>query len=127
VDFRVLGKGDKILSRCSRKFFVHLSRTLNLSHALSCKPLARIVVQIAAMTKQWIESKREGKALELKVAAQGGGSVQRIEIVGGLPSLPGTSVIMPVMEFINGHGQELPAPATDATPTESVPEAKDGS
>jgi hypothetical protein len=56
--------------------------------------------QIAAMTRQWVMCKREGRELELKIANQGDpDKPQRIEIVGGLPELPGTRVMMPH----NGH------------------------
>jgi hypothetical protein len=73
--------------------------------------------EIASMTKQWIETKREGKELELKVASQGDpDKPQRIKIVGGLPRLPirpgESSVIMPSENGLNGHVIDgLPAPA----------------
>ena len=76
----------------------------------------------------WIDSKRKSKELELKVASQGSSGVQRIEIVGGLPSLPMRptegSVIMPSNDSINGHefnGQTIDAiaaPGPETKPTE---------
>jgi hypothetical protein len=89
--------------------------------------------EAAAMIKQWIEVKRGGKELELKVINSNVAPVQKIEIVGGLPPLPGTNIAEmggdPVIpRSINGVTlTTIPqAPATNAgdqttAPTSEVP------
>jgi hypothetical protein len=57
--------------------------------------------ELAAMTRQFITSKREGKELELKAIKDETQPV-RVEIIGGLPPLPNTNIIMPH----NGHAIE---------------------
>jgi hypothetical protein len=63
--------------------------------------------------------------LKLKLAAAGGGSEMNIHIIGGLPELPGTNVIMPHMNGVNGQGHELnghgPVIDADKPAIESVP------
>jgi hypothetical protein len=55
-------------------------------------------VELTSMIRAWILSKREGKELDLKVAGHGDpDKPTRIEIIGGLPSLPGAKVTMPTM------------------------------
>jgi hypothetical protein len=57
-------------------------------------------LEVAAMTKQWIESKRAGQELELKVNPPEV-RPQQIQIVGGLPTPPGCENL--IMPDINGH------------------------
>jgi hypothetical protein len=51
------------------------------------------------MVRAWIETKRAGKELELKVNPPPTRPTQ-VEVVGGMRSLPGTNIIMPDR---NGH------------------------
>jgi hypothetical protein len=68
--------------------------------------------EAAAMIKQWIEVKRGGRELELKVNPPEV-RPQQIKIIGGLPDLkvaPGeASVIMPHMNGTQLNGHEIPA------------------
>jgi hypothetical protein len=66
--------------------------------------------QVGARVLDWIRSKRAGQELEIKRinATQDIGS-QTIRIEGGLPALPGSDVIMPQLEQLNGHHLELSA------------------
>jgi hypothetical protein len=58
-------------------------------------------LELTSMTKTWIDTQYDKKGHDLKVInAQGGPLEQTIRIEGGLPSLPGTNVTMPL---INGH------------------------
>jgi hypothetical protein len=88
-------------------------------------------IEIGGLIKQWMDSRRAAIELDLKIAAQGGHGDATIRIEGGLPLLPGTSVIMDdtavgrVIEHdgapaLNGHnGHQAQAPAIDAEPTQS--------
>jgi hypothetical protein len=51
-------------------------------------------LDVSTLVKNWIMSIQSSSELDLKIAAQNGGSDQTIRIEGGLPALPGTSVIM---------------------------------
>jgi hypothetical protein len=74
-------------------------------------------VELAQMIRAWIISKREGKELELKAIKDDPDRTQRIEIVGGLPRPPGTNVIMPHENGLNGQIIDgLPPPAKDGEP-----------
>jgi hypothetical protein len=78
-------------------------------------------VELAALVRHWISSKREGKELNYKLTAEDPKEL-RVVIEGGLPALPATNVIMPKL---NGHAQtELPPP--DKISGISAHEAKDG-
>jgi hypothetical protein len=80
--------------------------------------------QIAAMTRQWVMCKREGRELELKAANQGDpNKPMLIRIKGGLPVQPGhEGVIMP--HQMNGHGQG-PVIEHQKTPEMTPGQAKD--
>jgi hypothetical protein len=79
-------------------------------------------IELMTAVRHWIDSRRAGQELQLKVQDHGDHPEQHIQIEGGLPPLPGTDIIMPEINAHNGHtldleknpGPELPAP--DATP-----------
>jgi hypothetical protein len=50
-------------------------------------------LDLSSMTKNWINAKYGREELQIKLAAQGGGSDQHITISGGLPNLPGCNII----------------------------------
>jgi hypothetical protein len=84
---------------------------------------------LVSLTRQWIDSKRQGQELELKRAQAGDiTGDQLIRIEGGLPELPGTSISMP--HQLNGHViASLPGAAIESTPVqaqgpEPLPQAK---
>ena len=62
-------------------------------------------LEINTLVKTWINSRRADQELQLKIEAQGGGGDQTIHISGGLPELPGTSVIFDetAVGRMNGH------------------------
>jgi hypothetical protein len=66
--------------------------------------------ELATIVRAWIESKRAGQELEIKIINSGASiGEQKIIVDGGLPRLPGTDVIMP---RLNGHAMDqLPQPA----------------
>jgi hypothetical protein len=78
-------------------------------------------LDFSAMIRNWIEAKLAHTNTDLKVAAQGGGDAT-IRIEGGMPSLPGTSIIMDDTPFgsraINGHsGPSIEHQPSDAPVT----------
>ena len=73
-------------------------------------------IELMTAVRTWIDSRRAGKELDLKVNAQGGGGDAVIQITGGLPPLPGTSIIMDDTAIgMNGH--KGPAIEHEVTPT----------
>ena len=76
---------------------------------------------ICGMVRHWIEAKLAHTATDLKVAAQGGGDAT-IHITGGMPDLPGTSILMDTTPFgapaINGHQ----GPSIEHQPSEAEPD-----
>jgi hypothetical protein len=80
-------------------------------------------IELLTAIRHWIDSKRDGQELQLKIQDhRGSAPEQRILIEGGLPDLPGTNVIMPELnEAHNGHTLDLeknaettlPAPPAD--------------
>ena len=80
--------------------------------------------ELAAMTKLWIDSQYFREELAIKQINAGTTEHEQvIRVEGGLPPLPGTSIVMPVLDgnpASNGHAA-LAAP-TDAVPAiESTP------
>ena len=77
--------------------------------------------ELCAMTKLWIDS--QNTRTELDIKAMNAGTTEHeqvIRISGGLPELPGASVLMPQL---NGHALEPPA---SVVPTiESSPKSED--
>src|SRR6516162_4549930 len=61
---------------------------------------SQTALELSTVIGNWIASRRAGQELELKQLAQGAETEQTIHITGGLPELPGTSVVMPLL---NGH------------------------
>ena len=74
--------------------------------------------ELCAMTKLWIDSQNARTELDLKAINAGAGEhEQRIVVTGGLPELPGTSVVMPQLDghATNGHhALAAPEPAVPA-------------
>ena len=64
-------------------------------------------IELMTVIKHWIESKRAGQELQLKITSQNGGSDQTIRIEGGLPPLSGCNIIgmggEPHTPVMNGH------------------------
>jgi hypothetical protein len=84
---------------------------------------SQTALELSALTKNWLDAQYARQDYELKLAAQGGPSEQTIHIQGGLPELPGTSILMPLVNGHNGHaidGHALAAPAPEPTVTEST-------
>jgi hypothetical protein len=68
---------------------------------------------ISNLVRNWIISKNDSTELELKVAAQGGTGRVVVEVIGGMPNLPGTTILMPQL---NGrHDIDGVALVTDQT------------
>jgi hypothetical protein len=88
----------------------------------NCSLDSQSALELSTLIRNWIEAKLAHTGMDIKVTASGGSGDQRIVITGGLPSLPGTDLIMPKL---NGHeinGEALPAPSPAEPPqTESVP------
>jgi hypothetical protein len=85
---------------------------IQLAQRVASQELDLVSVEaVSARVLDWIRSKRAGQELELKRinATQDIGD-QRITITGGLPALPGTDIIAPVL---NGHHLELSANQDD--------------
>jgi len=84
--------------------------------------------ELCAMTKLWIDSQNARSELELKKITVDGPGDQVIRIEGGLPALPGTNTIMPVLDHgqaTNGHALAAPQPVVpqiESSPSE--PETK---
>jgi len=76
----------------AEKYLAHLAHELGNE----LEPL-----ELATVIRHWIESKRAGQELDIKIINNGAAiGEQRIVITGGLTDLPGTDIIMPQ---INGH------------------------
>jgi hypothetical protein len=80
---------------------------------------------VSNLVRNWLPSKHARTGLDLKVAQSGGLGDQIIQIVGGLPRIPGCeNLIMP--QLANGHtinGEASPSPPEPA-PSDSVPPAQ---
>jgi hypothetical protein len=98
-------------------FLLGLSQRLGAGE-LSIDAATQVTVQIQA----WIHSKRQGQELDLKIQAATATGPQVIKILGGLPNLPGTSVIMPTFEPMGKLGPETPPAEPDVLATESPPD-----
>jgi hypothetical protein len=64
-------------------------------------------LELSTLTRAWISARHEREELQLKLQDHGAVAEQRIVIEGGLPELPGTSVIMPHINGAHGQGGEL--------------------
>ena len=84
---------------------------------------------ISNLVRNWIEAKLAHVSTDLKVAAQGGGDAT-IHITGGMPNLPGTSILMDTTPFgasaINGHSastiEHQPSEVQATIPVHGAPE-----
>ena len=94
--------------------------TLIREFALELDPL-----QLSAIIRQWIESKRAGAELDLKLNPP----EQRpmiIKVEGGLDRLPGTNIVMPGDKDPATNGHDAVAPPAPAVPViEAAPKAQD--
>jgi hypothetical protein len=77
-------------------------------------------LEIGSLIKQWIDSKRAAMELNLKIAAQGGDKNVHIRIEGGMNALPGTDIIMPQLNSMNGHHGPLIEHAEPPPPNDSA-------
>src|SRR5262249_34239888 len=81
--------------------------------------------ELSGLVKTWIDSQYQREELNYKISPP----EQRdttISIVGGLPQLPGTSIVMPVLDgkpVTNGHALAAPSDAMPAI--EAAPQAQD--
>ena len=82
---------------------------------------------LSALAKNWIDAQYSREELAIKQFNSGSTEhEQTIRIEGGLPALPGTSIVMPVLDgkpVTNGHALAAPADAVPAI--ESAPKAQD--
>jgi hypothetical protein len=62
----------------------------------SCEIDAQSALDLSQLIRNWIEAKRDGRELEIKVSNADPAHDHVIKISGGLPRLPGTSIEMPV-------------------------------
>jgi hypothetical protein len=76
----------------AESFLAHLAQ--QSAHQLEPQELTVVI-------RSWIESKRQGQELQVKLVNSGAAPDQRIVIEGGLPTLTGTNVDMPILH--NGH------------------------
>jgi hypothetical protein len=75
---------------------------------------SQTALELSTLTKNWLDAIYARQDYDLKLQSQGGGSDQTIRIEGGLPPLPGTSVIMDDTAVgMNGHNGH---PAIDHEP-----------
>src|SRR6516162_4493974 len=88
---------------------------------------------LSALAKSWIDAQYARQELAIKQYNAGSTEhEQRIVISGGLPELPGTSVIMPTLDHgpvTNGHALDPPTsavPAIESTSSASAPETEPG-
>jgi hypothetical protein len=79
----------------------------------------QFALDISLLVRNWIEAKRYGTDLEIKVANNGNGREQTIHISGGLPNLTGANILMPL---IDGRTiDSVPVSSSVAPTTESIP------
>jgi hypothetical protein len=73
---------------------------------------SQTALELSQLIRNWISAEFDHEELQMKLAAHGGYSEQRITIHGGLPPLPGTNITMPVLNAdIDGHALPAPSPA----------------
>src|SRR5262249_53132647 len=75
-------------------------------------------LELSTLAKNWIDAQYAREELAIKQYNAGSTEHEQvIRVTGGLPQLPGTSIVMPVLDghATNGHGHALAAPA-DAVP-----------
>jgi hypothetical protein len=105
-DFETVGQAES--------FQRHISQ-LEGKKQMDSKTAATVIARVQV----WINNQRAGVELELqRLRADPGSGDQRIVITGGMPTLPGTDVIMPML---NGH--TIDSVAIESRPTESVDHA----
>jgi hypothetical protein len=75
---------------------------------------SQTALELSTLTRNWISARLDRTELDLKLAASGTAPVQRIEISGGLPELPGTRISMPHVNGVSGQGSELNGTVIDA-------------
>jgi hypothetical protein len=90
-------------------------------------------LELSTLAKNWIDAQYARQELAIKQYNAGSTEhEQRIVISGGLPELPGTSVIMPTLDHgpvTNGHALDPPTsavPAIESTSSASAPETEPG-
>jgi len=89
---------------------------------------SQTALELSQLVRNWILSVHARSELELKKITVDGPGDQVIRIEGGLPALPGTNTIMPVLDHgqaTNGHALAAPQPVVpqiESSPSE--PETK---
>lgn len=88
---------------------------------------SQTALELSQLTKNWLDAIYAHQEYDLKLQAQGGGGDTTIRIEGGLPSLPGTSVIWDDTAVgRNGHkviDQALNNSVNGQTVTQPVPQS----
>jgi len=82
--------------------------------------------ELSGLVKTWIDSQYQREELNYKISPpEQRDTTLRIE--GGLPALPGTSIVMPVLDghATNGNGHALAAPVDAVPAIEAAPKAQD--
>ena len=86
-------------------------------------------LELSTLAKNWLDAQYAREELAIKQFNTGSTEhEQTIRIEGGLPALPGTSIVMPVIDgkpASNGHGHALAAPSDAVPAIESAPKAQD--
>jgi hypothetical protein len=92
---------------------------------------SQTALELSQLTKNWLDAIYAHQEYDPKLQAQGGGGDTTIRIEGGLPSLPGTSVIwddtvvgrnghkvidQALNDSVNGQTVSQPVPQSDEPP-----------
>jgi hypothetical protein len=98
----------------------------------NCSIDSQSALELSTLVRNWIEAKLAHTNTDLKVAAQGNLGDATIRIEGGMPALPGTSIIMDDTPYgssvpaINGHQgpsiEHQPSDAPVTVPVHGAPE-----
>jgi hypothetical protein len=82
--------------------------------------------ELSALVKTWIDTQYAKEELAYKISPPETRDTT-IRIEGGLPALPGTSIVMPVLDghATNGNGHALAAPVDAVPAIEAAPKPQD--
>jgi hypothetical protein len=84
-------------------------------------------IALSTLVRNWISAKHADQEFELKrLAADASNAEQVIRIEGGLPDLPGTSIIMPVPGDLAHSPLHPPAPVVPTTTLQRLEAALHG-
>jgi hypothetical protein len=82
----------------------------------SCEIDAQSALDLSQLIRNWIEAKRDGRELEIKVSNSDPSHDHVIKISGGLPRLPGTSIEMPLKLPVRPDSNLADPDLDDASP-----------